>query len=994
MKKESISKLFLLLMSIIFIPTVLAANYDIKYEVVADTVTEYKPGDKVVVELRVKEASELIDSTSVAVEYDPEVLSLEKSDVVDNRRSGYMNTIAASIPLNGRVAYAVLGGGVYVDGDYLLISTLTFTVKDNAKGSTKITARTNQPVDVDNNFLSAEGNEITIKFKTPLKSISLNSPARTVGVGQNLIITPGYEPSDTTDDKTLSWTSSDDKVATVSDGVVTGVAPGRVEITATSAVDGVRPATVTIGVVSELQKISLNKSKLEFTKDEFETLKVNFEPTNYTTSNVTIEWTSSDSNVASVKDGLVTAKNYGTATITAKAYSDGVELKTVPEVSCEVEVVNHVTGIKLDKSNEKLVRGETLNLTATLLKQIENDDTTDKGSITWSASNSNVEVSDGVVRGISRGTSVVTASFNGYMASMTVEVIVPVQGISIGNDITIRGQEEKTLEVVSNPVDADQYNVTWISGNNEVATVENGVVKGVKPGETTITARVNEKIEASIIVTVLEIPLETITIENGNDSIELEKGKTKNLEVSYTPDNATNKTISWTSSDDTVASVKDGVVTAHKSGEVEITAQNGDTKDTITIHVTIPLEGIQFNDEKVTMNKGDSKTLEYSLKPNDTTNQDEVKITSSDESIVSVDNNGTVTALKTGTVTITIQKGDKNDTLEVEVKSPLKAISADDLEIKKGECKNIVLEYLDEDTTDTKEVTYKVLDESIVSVDEKGLVTALKVGTTTITITSKVEGVSPVTINVTVPRIALTGIKVSTPVTTLLVGDDTKLSISYLTNENNDETTDNIDISYESSDESVVVVENGFVTAKGLGKATVTVYVNEFTKTLEFEVVEPTITKVEYPFKSGADSNITDGDLEVVVDAEYEYFESVYVDYKLVSSDNYTTKSGSTVVTLKDSFLDTLEEGLHYLTIKFKKVSGTNIEEGEATTTFTINRSKPTTDTEINNQEVNTDTLNGSVKTGDTIMSYVILFIVCITGLITEIIYYKKIARN
>ena len=953
MKKESISKLFLLLMSLIFIPTVLAANYDIKYEVVADTVTEYKPGDKVVVELRVKEASELIDSTSVAVEYDPEVLSLEKSDVVDNRRSGYMNTIAASIPLNGRVAYAVLGGGVYVDGDYLLISTLTFTVKDNAKGSTKITARTNQPVDVDNNFLSAEGNEITIKFKTPLRSISLNSPARTVGVGENLTITPSYEPSDTTDDKTLSWTSSDDKVATVSDGVVTGVAPGRVEITATSAVDGVRPATVTIDVVSELQKISLNKSKLEFTKDEFETLKVNFEPTNYTTSNVTIEWTSSDSNVASVKDGLVTAKNYGTATITAKAYSDGVELKTVPEVSCEVEVVNHVTGIKLDKSNEKLVRGETLNLTATLLKQIENDDTTDKGSITWSASNSNVEVSDGVVRGISRGTSVVTASFNGYMASMTVEVIVPVQGISIGNDITIRGQEEKTLEVVSNPVDADQYNVTWISGNNEVATVENGVVKGVKPGETTITARVNEKIEASIIVTVLEIPLETITIENGNDSIELEKGKTKNLEVSYTPDNATNKTISWTSSDDTVASVKDGVVTAHKSGEVEITAQNGDTKDTITIHVTIPLEGIQFNDEKVTMNKGESKTLEYSLKPNDTTNQDEVKFTSSDESIVSVDNNGTVTALKTGNVTITIQKGDKNDTLEVEVKSPLKAISANDLEIKKGECKNIVLEYLDEDTTDTKEVTYKVLDESIVSVDEKGLVTALKVGTTTITITSKVEGVSP-----------------------------------------NDETTDNIDISYESSDESVVVVENGFVTAKGLGKATVTVYVNEFTKTLEFEVVEPTITKVEYPFKSGADSNITDGDLEVVVDAEYEYFESVYVDYKLISSDNYTTKSGSTVVTLKDSFLDTLEEGLHYLTIKFKKVSGTNIEEGEATTTFTINRSKPTTDTEINNQEVNTDTLNGSVKTGDTIMSYVILFIVCITGLITEIIYYKKIARN
>lgn len=993
MTKGRISKLFLLLVSIFFIPTVLAANYDIKYEVVAtDNVSEYKPGDKVVVELRVKEASELVDSTSVAVEYDPDVLSLERSNVVDNRRSGYMNTIAASIPLNGRVAYAVLGGGVYVDGDYLLISTLTFTVKDNAKGSTKITARTNPPIDVDNNFLSAEGNEITIKFATPLKSISLDSPTRTVGVGSQLTITPSYEPKETTDDKTLSWTSSDESIATVVNGVVTGIAPGTVEITATSVVDGVRPATITIDVVSELQTISLNKSKLTFTKNEFETLKVNFEPANYTTKNVTINWTSSDESIASVRDGLVTAKNYGTATITARAYSDGVELKNVPEVSCEVEVTNHVIGIKLDKENEKLIRGENLNLTATLLKQVENDDTTDEGSIIWSSNNSNVEVVDGVVKGLSRGTSVVTASFGDYKASMTVEVIVPIKGISIGENITIRGQEEKTLEVVSDPVDADSYNITWTSGNTEIATVENGVVKGVKPGETTITARVNEKIEASIIVTVLEIPVENISIENGNDSIELEKGKTKELGVTVTPDNATNKTIEWSSSDDNVASVKDGVITAHNSGDAIITAKNGKIEDTITIHVIVPLESIEFNDEKISMNKGDSKTLEYSIKPSDTTNQDEVKFTSGDESIVSVDKNGNITALKVGTATITIQKGEKTDTLEVEVKSPLKAISSSDLEIKKGESKNVVVEYEDDDTTDTKEVSYKVLDESIVTIDENGVVTALKAGTTTITITSKVKGVSPITINVTVPRIALTGIEVSSPVSTLLEGDTTELSITYLTNDNNDETTDDLDISYQSSNEDVITVKDGVVTATGLGKASITVSVNEFTKTLEFEVVEPAITKVEYPFKDGEDSTITDGDLEVVVDAEYEYFESVYVDGNLVSSDNYTTKSGSTIVTLKDSFLDTLEEGLHYLTIKFKKIIGTNIEEGEATTTFIIDRSKTVTEATI--EEVNSNTSNVNVKTGDNIVNYIILFILSTIILSSGIIYNKKIERK
>ena len=984
MKNKLIATLVLLIAFLCFIPNVFAEEYAATYEaVITSENTEYKPGDKVVVELRVKNVSEDVEGTSAAISFDSSVLSLIGQNVKDNRRSGYINTvISQDEEIDGLVAFAKTSGGVFFDGDYLLISTLTFEVKEGASGTTTIEAQVKDPVDMYNNYLKAQGNTVTIKFSTPLKSISLEASKSAIGVGEKLTINPIYTPSTTTDSKDVKWSSSDETVATVSNGVVTAKTVGTATITAQSIVEGVAPATFEVTVTQDLQSITLNKTNVELKKGINETLTVVFAPVKFTTPNVTIEWSSSDETVAKVSNGVVTTFGYGKATITAKALSNGDALTNVEAATCEVSVTNHVTGINLDKENEKLVRGKTLNLVATLIKEIPEDETTDTGSIVWTTDNSNVTVVDGVVTGVSKGVSKVTATFGEYSKTATIEVYVPVESISIGDDITLRGTESKDLIVTPNPIDADNFSITWESGDANIVAVVDGKITGVNPGTTTVTAKVSDENFATVNVTVLEVKVEKITIENGIGSIELARGEEQDLKVSFEPTDATNKALTWTSSDESVASVTDGKVKALKAGSAIITAKNGDITDTITINVIVPLESIAFDEANITINKDESKTLTYSTNPIDTMDDSEVTFTSSDESVVTVTNTGSITGIAAGTATITIQKGEKTDTVEVTVNSPLKSISANDLEVKVNKTENIVVTYLDSDTTDSRDVTYEVLDSSIASVTSDGVVTGLNVGTTTITIKSVVSGVEPITITVNVPSIPLTGIKVSSSVSELLVGDETNIKVTYLTNSEGDATTDKLNISYSSSDTDVVEIVDGMVIAKGLGSAKVTIIVNDFTETLDFEVVEPIIKEVEYNIIEIDDEIKSDGDYSVRIDADVSKFYRVLVDGVEISSDNYTVKSGSTIVTLNSDYLKTLSAGVHTMTVEFMSTSGITTETGEVTTSFTIPNEIVTSGGEKINPQ-----------TGDSIILYMILSLISMIGLVTGSIYFKKSNR-
>ncbi len=140
-------------------------------------------------------------------------------------------------------------------------------------------------------------------------------------------------------------------------------------------------------------------------------------------------------------------------------------------------------------------------------------------------------------------------------------------------------------------------------------------------------------------------------------------GDTATLTATVSPDTATDKTVTWTSSDTSVATVADGVVIPVAAGTATITATAGGKTATCTVTVepaTVAVTGVSLNKTSIVLltNGQNTETLTATVKPDDATDKT-VTWTSSDESVATVDQNGKVTAIATGTATITAKAGDK-----------------------------------------------------------------------------------------------------------------------------------------------------------------------------------------------------------------------------------------------------------------------------------------------------------------------------------------------
>lgn len=241
-----------------------------------------------------------------------------------------------------------------------------------------------------------------------------------------------------------------------------------------------------------------------------------------------------------------------------------------------------VSGVTLDKTSGTLNEGETVTLTATVMPE----DATDK-TVTWASSNSNVAtVANGVVTAVAPGTAVITATAGNQSASYSLEVKAPLKGITLNHsEMTVIKGQSAPLTVTYNPTyTTDAKDVTWTSSDATVATVENGVVRGVKAGTATITAKVGAY-TATCEVTINEIPLKEIAIDTADFEMEVES--TKQLGVIYNPNDTTDdKKVVWSSDNEEVVTVdENGVVTAVAAGEATITADvNGKTA---TVKVTV-----------------------------------------------------------------------------------------------------------------------------------------------------------------------------------------------------------------------------------------------------------------------------------------------------------------------------------------------------------------------------------------------------------------------
>ena len=256
---------------------------------------------------------------------------------------------------------------------------------------------------------------ITIKEEPkPIETIILNKTDITLTKGTSETLQAIINPSDTTDDKTLKWTSSNPNIATVDNtGKVTAVGGGTATITVKS--QNGKEASCEVKVTSKIESISLNKSNITLSKGTSETLKATINPSD-TTDDKTLKWTSSNPNIATVDNtGKVTAVGGGTATITVKSQNG-------KEASCEVKVTSKIESISLNKSNITLSKGTSETLKAT----INPSDATDAKTLTWKSEDENIAKVDGngKVTGVGTGTTNITVTTsNGKSATCKVTVV-------------------------------------------------------------------------------------------------------------------------------------------------------------------------------------------------------------------------------------------------------------------------------------------------------------------------------------------------------------------------------------------------------------------------------------------------------------------------------------------------------------------------------------------------------------------------------------------
>lgn len=229
---------------------------------------------------------------------------------------------------------------------------------------TETTTTTTVPKTSNNTEPSSTTPTVTSSTPSPstpvaVSGVALNKKVATVNVGKKVTVKATVTPANA-DNKTLVWTSSNTKIATVSNGVVKGVKAGRVIITAKTTDGSNISATCTVTVKQPVTRISLSKKATMYTGKKL-TLKAKVNPAN--ASNKALTWKSSNTKIAKVaSNGVVTGVKAGTVKITATA-KDGSR----KSATCTVTVRQSVSKITLSKTNVVLPKkGSSYNVRVTV----------------------------------------------------------------------------------------------------------------------------------------------------------------------------------------------------------------------------------------------------------------------------------------------------------------------------------------------------------------------------------------------------------------------------------------------------------------------------------------------------------------------------------------------------------------------------------------------------------------------------------------------------
>ncbi|MBR0298105.1 MAG: Ig domain-containing protein [Bacteroidales bacterium] len=492
---------------------------------------------------------------------------------------------------------------------------------------------------------------VTIDY-IPVQSITLAPSDLTLYEGEEHTLSATITPENATYQSVL-WSTTDDKIANVENGKVVAIKKGSAKIKGEA--NG-KTAECQVEVLSSVANISLDKNELGMKVGDTQTLNAVITPEDATLRE-SLVWASSDENVVIVdQSGKVDAIKEGTATV-----SVSVEGKKA-ECVITVDYV-HVSSIDLSQTEATLFIGDALTLTATL-----NPSNVTYNTIEWTSSDENVVVvsGNGQVSAVGKGSAIVSAKSDGKEASCSFTVLVPLTGLSFDqNSLTLSNGNTTTLSVVKTPADASiKGEIVWNSSNPSVATVsQEGVISAINKGTTDITATA-DGFTATCTINVI-IPVNSVSLNK--TELSLAEGYSETITATVLPDDASDKTVTWTSSDQSVATVEDGKICAIKEGETTITARAGEIAATCKVTVTkkIDVAMIMLDNTQLSMNWCDEKKLTATIVPANATEQN-IQWSTSNPNVATVEN-GLISAVWEGSTTIVAYIDGKTAQCAVEI---------------------------------------------------------------------------------------------------------------------------------------------------------------------------------------------------------------------------------------------------------------------------------------------------------------------------------------
>ena len=314
------------------------------------------------------------------------------------------------------------------------------------------------------------------------------------------------------------------------------------------------------------------------------------------------------------------------------------------------------------------------------------------------------------------------------------------------SSLSLTEGESAPLSAKVMPEDARYDGLSWTTSNSSVAKVQNGLVTAVGPGSATITATAGA-VSGSAAVTVKAKVIPVTGVSLDKTSLTLTEGETETLKATVSPDNATDKSVTWSSADPTVATVDDaGKVTAVKAGQTTITVKTKDGGKQAACALTvnakvIPVTGVSLDQTEVSLYPEETVTLKATVEPDNATDK-QVSWSSSNSSVATVNGSGLVTAVAEGTAVITVktQDGAKTATCQVTVKKKVihvTGVTVDNwgLTLLINETGQIRYTVQPADATDNS-VTFESSNPAVATVSSTGLVRAVSVGEARVTVTT------------------------------------------------------------------------------------------------------------------------------------------------------------------------------------------------------------------------------------------------------------------